>query len=291
MNEPMVTKFAGSRLFKNSSLFMFSSLSAKFVTVLFAVIVLANGCIKVGPDFLKPSAPLPTDWIEKDPKIKREVADDTHWWAVFNDPVLNSVVETAYKQNLPLRIAGIRIFEARARLGIAVGSQYPQLQQGNGDISAHQVSDHAANASAVDKFFYGIRAGFDVAREVDLWGRFRRGVESADASLRASVADYDDVLVSLVAEAAATYSLIRTFQARLEFARQNVRIQTRSLQIADARFRGGAVTELDVAQARSLLRDTESWIPELEIGLRQAQNALSVLLGTPPRDLQEIWGR
>jgi len=249
-----------------------------------------SGCILVGPDFLKPKAPVAEEWTQKDPKIKREKADLSNWWKVFNDPVLNSLIETSYQQNLPLRIAGLRILEARAQLGIAVGSLYPQLQQASGDIGANQISDNAANARSADKFFYGFRTGFDVAWEVDLWGRFRRGVESAGASLKASIADYDDFLVSLVAEVASTYSLIRTFQERLEFAHQNVQIQTRSLQIAEARFQGGVVTELDVAQAKSLLKDTESRIPQLEIGLRQAQNALSVLLGTPPRDLHDLLG-
>ncbi len=263
-------------------------LNKNSIAGLIILTLLINGCVKVGPDFVKPKAPVAEEWIEKDPKIKVEPADLSNWWKVFGDPVLNSLVDTAYKQNLPLRIAGLRILEARARLGVAVGNQYPQLQQASGDIGTNQLSDNAANTSAADKFFYGFGAGFDVAWEVDLWGRFRRGVESAEASLKASIADYDDVLVSLLGEVAATYSLIRTFQERLEFARQNVQIQTRSLQIADARFRGGAVTELDVAQARSLLRDTESRIPELETGLRQGQNALSVLLGMPPRDLQNI---
>ena len=252
--------------------------------------LLVSGCIKLGPDFVKPKAPVAEEWFEKDLRVKSEPADLGNWWKVFDDPVLNSLVETAYEQNLPLRIAGIRILEARARLGIAVGRQYPQLQQASGEIAAIQQSDNAPNTAAANKFFYDFQAGFDTVWELDIWGRFRRGVESADAGLSASIADYDDVLVSLLGEVAATYSLIRTFQERLEFARQNVQIQTRSLQIADARFRGGAVTELDVAQAKSLLRDTEARIPELETGLRQGQNALSVLLGMPPGDLQGLLG-
>jgi NodT family efflux transporter outer membrane factor (OMF) lipoprotein len=266
------------------------TLNKIYLVSLIAVTLLVSGCIKVGPDFVKPPAQVEEKWIEKDPKIKSEPADHSNWWTVFNDPVLNSLVETSYQQNLTLRIAGLRIMEARAQLGIAVGRLYPQLQQASGDISGNQVSDNAPNAAASNKFFYDFQTGFDAAWELDFWGRYRRGVESADANLSASIADYDDVLVSLLAEVAATYSLIRTFQERLEFARQNVKIQTRSLQIAEARFSGGVVTELDVAQARALLRDTESQIPELETGLRQAQNALSVLLGMPPRDLQDVLG-
>ena len=268
----------------------FDSLSKISLTGLISLALLVSGCIKVGPDFVKPVAPVAEEWIEKDLKIKSEPADHSNWWTVFNDPVLNSLVETAYQQNLPLRIAGLRIMEARAQLGIAVGSLYPQLQQGSGAIDANQISDNAPNAAAANKFFYDFQAGFDAAWELDFWGRFRRGVESADASLTASIADYDDVLVSLVSEVAATYVQIRTFEERLKVARDNVRIQEDSLRIAEVRFRAGAVTELDVTQAKALLRDTQSAIPVLQTGLRQAQNALSVLLGMPPRDLQDLLG-
>ncbi len=260
------------------------------LVILIAGTLLVSGCIKVGPDFVKPPAQVEEKWIEKDPKIKSEPADHSSWWTVFNDPVLNSLVETSYEQNLTLRIAGLRIIEARAQLGIAVGRIYPQLQQASGDISGNQISDNAPNAAASNKFFYDIQAGFDAAWELDFWGRFRRGVESADAILSASIADYDDVLVSLVSDVAATYVQIRTFEERIKVALENVRVQADSLQIAEVRFSAGAVTELDVTQAKALLRDTQSTIPVLQIGLRQAQNALSILLGMPPRDLQDLLG-
>ena len=81
----------------------------------------------VGPDFVKPEVPVAEAWIEAaNPKIKKEPAEHSDWWAVFDDPVLNTLVETAYQQNLPLQIAGIRILEARAQLGIAVWNLYPQ---------------------------------------------------------------------------------------------------------------------------------------------------------------------
>jgi NodT family efflux transporter outer membrane factor (OMF) lipoprotein len=120
---------------------------------------------------------------------------------------------------------------------------------------------------------------------VDIWGRFRRSVESTAANLEASIAAYDDVLVSLTAETARTYIVIRTLEKRLEIARENVRIQERSLAIATARFEGGDVSELDVAQARSLLGDTQASIPAFERSLRQAKNALAVLLGMLPAEV------
>jgi NodT family efflux transporter outer membrane factor (OMF) lipoprotein len=110
------------------------------------------------------------------------------------------------------------------------------------------------------------------------------------ANLEASIAGYDDFLVSLTAEVARTYVLIRTLEQRLEIARQNVKIQSRSLQIARVRYEAGDVSELDVTQARSLLRNTQALIPRLESGLRQAKNGLAILLGILPSEIEEMLG-
>jgi NodT family efflux transporter outer membrane factor (OMF) lipoprotein len=262
----------------------------RYILGLVTAVLVVSACT-VGPDFVKPEAPVAEGWIEAaNAKIKKEPAEHSDWWAVFDDPVLNTLVETAYQQNLPLQIAGIRILEARAQLGIAVGNLYPQLQQASGAATANELSDNAPNVAVANKFFYDYAIAFDTAWELDFWGRFRRGMESADADLIASIANYDDVLVSLTAEVARSYILIRTFEERVKLALENVGIQERSLEIADVRFRNGLVTELDVQQARSLLRDTQALIPRLEIGLRQTTNALSILLGIPPRDLAEVLG-
>ena len=90
--------------------------------------LLLSGCA-VGPDYVKPEAPQPQKWLEEeDPLIKSESADFGQWWTVFNDPDLNTLIDKASQQNLSLRIAGIRILEARAQLGIAIGDLYPQKQ-------------------------------------------------------------------------------------------------------------------------------------------------------------------
>ncbi|MCK5511862.1 MAG: efflux transporter outer membrane subunit, partial [Thermodesulfovibrionia bacterium] len=259
-----------------------------FPVSLIIIVLLISGCA-VGPDFVRPDAPSQEEWIDSDvPQIKTEPADLTDWWKVFNDPVLDSLIETAYGQNLPLQIAGLRIMEARAQLGVAVGSQFPQLQQLSGSATAVEISDNAPNALAADKFYYDYQLGFDAAWELDFWGRFRRGVESAEANYLASIAGYDNALVTLTAEVARSYVLIRTFEDRIRIADENVKIQKRSLEIAEARFEGGLVTELDVQQARALLNDTRASISRLEIGLRQAQHGLSILLGIPPGELKNV---
>jgi NodT family efflux transporter outer membrane factor (OMF) lipoprotein len=257
--------------------------------ILFAFVL--AGCSMVGPDYVKPTVPEAENWLESEKsEIKSKEADFSRWWTVFKDPVLNRLVEAAYKQNLPLQIAGVRILEARAQLGIAVGFQYPQQQQVGGDATVNQLSDRAPNVATSDRYFYNYQTGFDAAWELDFWGKFRRAVQSQAASLELSIANYDDFLVALTAEVARTYVLMRTSEERLEVARENVKIQGRSLQIAEVRFKAGAVTELDVTQARSLLRGTEATIPLLESDLRQSKNALAILLGKLPGEIDYILG-
>jgi NodT family efflux transporter outer membrane factor (OMF) lipoprotein len=258
---------------------------------------LLSGCAMVGPDYIKPPpAPQQKTWIEqKDPMIKTEPADLSNWWEVFGDPVLDSLVDQAYQQNLPLRIAGLRILQARAQLGIASGNLYPQQQQGSGGIHRRRISKNRLNfptdiKNLVNDSINTYDLAFDAFWELDFWGKFRRNVESGLGALEASIASYDDALVSLTAEVARTYVAIRTFEERLEIARENVKIQERSLQIAEARFKGGEVTELDVAQARALLNSTLSLIPRLSRDVRQAKNALSILLGKVPSEIDEILG-
>jgi NodT family efflux transporter outer membrane factor (OMF) lipoprotein len=127
--------------------------------------------------------------------------------------------------------------------------------------------------------------------ELDIWGRFRRAVESADANLDASIEEYDAILVSLIAEVVTAYIDIRTFEQRLEYARQNVRIQEGSLGLAQARAEEGQTDEVSVHLSKSTLEATRATIPSLEVGLRQANNRLCTLLGIPTTDLVQSLGQ
>jgi len=252
-----------------------------------AIVVIMSGCTMVGPDFVKPEAPVLEDWGEaQTPGLTSGETDYGNWWQVFGDPVLDNLVEKAYRQNLSLQIAGIRIYEARAQLGIAVGTLYPQRQSAGGDLTNNKlnISD---DSSLIDDRFNALSLGFDAAWELDVWGKFRRSVQSGVANLEATVASYDNLLVSLTAEVARTYIVMRTLQKRLVIAGDNVKSQKQSLQLAEIRFTEGAVSELDVTQARTLLRNTQASIPRLEIGLHQARNALAILLGVLPGELKE----
>jgi NodT family efflux transporter outer membrane factor (OMF) lipoprotein len=254
--------------------------------------ILVSGCTTLGPDFSKPKVAEPDDWLEsQDKAISSAPLEHSQWWKVFDDPVLDKLVETAYAQNLPLQIAGLRILEARARLGIATGNLYPQVQQANGSATAVQLSKNSPNFNPlVEDSFMDYQAGFDASWELDFWGRFRRGIEAADANLAGSVADYDNALVSLTAEVARSYITIRTLEERLAIARANIELQQESLRIATVRFKNGATTELDVQQALTNLSETQATVPAIKRALRQSRNALSVLLGMLPSDLEEILG-
>ena len=256
------------------------------------LLLLASACTTLGPDFVQPDAPRPADWNQDGAEMLNTRAPQVEqWWRVFNDPVLDTLVTTAYNQNLPLQVAGLRILEARAQLGIATGNRYPQLQQLGGAARLNQLSENSPNFTPVaDKGFKDYQLGFDAGWEIDFWGRFARGIEAADANLSGSIADYDNALVTLTAEVARSYVTIRTLEERLRIARENIKLQEESLRIATVRFRNGATTELDVQQATSNLSDTRAQIPALERSLRQAKNALSVLLGMPPSELTGLLG-
>jgi len=183
------------------------------------------------------------------------------------------------------------VLEARAARAIAAGNFFPQTQDAAGAYSRSAVSALNANTSFIQQRFANQwDIGFNLAWELDFWGRFRRAIEAADADLDASVEDYDDVLVTLLGDVASTYVRIRTIERQLVLVQTNIQLQRDTLVIADARFRGGQVSELDVDQARSNLAQTEALVPQFEIQLRQANNQLCILLGIPPEDLVRTIG-
>ncbi len=252
--------------------------------------LLASGCTAVGPDFQRPDVPWLEGWKSEAPGSAAPGAQpgppalQDEWWQVFDDPALVQVVSEAQLVNPSVRIAGTRIMEARAQLGIAGSALYPQLQQVSGD--ALWVGQETSGGR--DRSFASVGAAFDIAWEMDFWGKFRRGIETADAAYYASIAQYDDVQVLVAAQAASLYASIRTVELRLRIAHENALLQKRSLEITERLFASGNESELDVQQAKSLYLGTISTIPELESALRQAQNALNVLLGRPPGPLSEM---
>jgi NodT family efflux transporter outer membrane factor (OMF) lipoprotein len=248
----------------------------------------ANG-FKVGPNYCRPAAAVADQWLDQgNPAINGGPIQNAAWWQSFNDPVLDSLVMSAYQQNLSLRVAGLRILEARAQRAIVAGELFPQTQQAVGEYSRNKLSKNGPSGGSPNLYFNDYTMGGTLAWELDFWGRFRRALEAADANLDASVENYDNVLVLLLAEVAQSYSNVRIAEQRLTYAKQNVEIQRGSLRIAEDRLRAGTVTRLDVTQAVSNLEQTDASIRPLEAARRQAVNSLCVLMGIPPRNIDDV---
>jgi NodT family efflux transporter outer membrane factor (OMF) lipoprotein len=275
---------------------------AILVFAVFSLLPLLSGCTPwrvyksngylVGPNYCRPAADVADHWIDADDqRLSSEEPDLTHWWTSFDDPVLDSLIQFASQQNLSLREAGFRILESRANLAIQMGTLFPQTQQAFGSYSRNAISTLAANQQVLpNRFFSNWDLGFNLAWELDFWGRFRRAIESAAADLDASVFNYDDVLVTLLGDIGSTYYEIRTLQQEIAYVRQNIIIQNQSLTIATARFQGGLTSQLDQEQAISQLAQTEALIPQFERRLRQASDRLCTLLGIPTVDLMPKLG-
>ncbi len=269
-----------------------------------------NG-FKVGPNYGKPPAPVESKWIDTgDARLKSRTPENVEWWTALNDPVLNDLVKRAYRDNLTVRQAAYRVLEFQAQRAIAAGNLFPQTQQATAGFTSNAISGAtasvqnfaglagatgaagvpAATGFGLMRFSNNFDVGFNLNWELDFWGRLRRAIESADATLDASIEDYDNALVTLIGNVATTYVNVRTFQERLRLARENLDLQEKTFKIVKAQFELGAKNKVDLDQALTNLAQVESLIPQLEIGERQAENQLCILLGIPPQDVQAILG-
>jgi NodT family efflux transporter outer membrane factor (OMF) lipoprotein len=247
--------------------------------------LLVGGCMTVGPDYERPEVKAPDDWSQAAAEgLESGPVERVEWWKVFNDPVLDQLVETARRNNNGLEIAAIRVLEAQAQLGVATGLKYPQVQVATGDATYLSPPEN----TGVDARYWQFSGGVGVAWEMDFWGRFRRGIESADAAFMASIAAYEQAQVLLTAAVVDVYAVIRTTEQQLRISHDNVAIQQRSYDIAKVLFQNGADSELDMQQANTLLLSTQASIPGLETALVQARNALSILLGQAPGTVKDI---
>jgi len=248
-----------------------------------------NG-FKLGPNYKRPVVPVANDWIESsDPSIVVHPCVQADWWRVFNDPTLEHLVQTSYQQNLSLRAASLRVLEARTQRRITAGDLFPQSQAAFGQYGRNQLSRTTATAfPGTPRVFDDWQTGLDLSWEIDTWGRLRRAIEAADASIDAEVENYDNILVTLIGDVAVTYIEVRSFDQRIRLAAENVEIQQGSLAITEARFKQGRISELDVQQATSNLADTKALIPSFKQGRRLALNRLAILLGMTPYALEPL---
>jgi multidrug efflux system outer membrane protein len=251
---------------------------------LIGVAMLSSGCT-VGPNYKKPTATVPgTDrGLTPEEAAKTETASigDQKWWEVFQDEQLRSLIRTALQQNYDVRIAGARILEAQAQLGITRADQFPSVS-GGANISSQR--------SARSSFFPAFerttgQLNLSAAWELDFWGKFRRATEAARANLLVSEWARQEVIATLVANVSAAYFQLRALDLELEISKRTLASRKESLRLTSILADRGSTSMLDVRQAEQLVFTAAAEIPALEQQIEQQENLISTLLGKNPDDV------
>ena len=230
--------------------------------MIISMVVTIPGCFVVGPDYKTPDIVTPPDWSQnlraglKATELQAQTL--AKWWMTLGDADLSDLIERSLAGNLDLKNAQARIREARARRGIAEAALFPSVNIG-GSATVSRGSEDIGSGSRRELY----RTGFDASWEIDVFGGVRRSIEAAQGEFEAVTADYQDVLVSLLAEVALNYVEARTFQTQLQVAEENLKAQAETLQLTEWRFAAGLVSSLDVEQARTNLESTRSQLPRL----------------------------
>ncbi len=251
------------------------------------------GCMTVGPDYRPPEAAVPDAWTEV---LTAELTSDgpvtRQWWTLFNDPVLDEIIELTDSGNLDLKTAALRIEEFQLKTAIAGGARLPDIDA-TGSALWTRSSEETTPAlpAGLDREgnFYSIGAG--VSWELDVWGRIRRSIESSRAAYEGSIEDYRDARVLLFSSVASTYMEIRSLQERVRLAEANVALQVDTLEITELRSKAGLAPDLDVYRAQQNLGSTRAVIPQFRAAYTQAMNQLAILTGQPPGALHGLLAR
>lgn len=259
----------------------FQQTRSSFVAMAVAVALVMPSC-KVGPDYAEPV--LEEGVIEEsfsaidDPSITPGETDITEWWAVFNDPVLTSIIQRAQEGNKDLKVALARVEEARTRVDFARGARWPALSLGGGaGVSSNQFTGFKSETVS------SLKA--EAAWELDVFGRIARQIEADQANFEASEEDLRDVQVSLLAEVAGAYISVRALQMQLQSAETNLASQKTILELTRSRAANGISSDLDLARSEGLYAASEAALPPLRVSLSQAINTLGVLIGKNPSAL------
>ena len=252
-----------------------------------AMTVLA-GCM-LGPDYQRPTLPLPAQYRDAEPPVSgREAVSlaNLQWFQLFQDEALQALIRTALQQNYDVRIAVARILEAQAQLGITRSFLFPQLDA-NGTIARDRISEERFLTTPSGKnegntFLLGLSLFY----EIDLWGRLRRETEATRAELLSTEWAQRAVLVTLVADVARAYFELRELDLDLEIAKRTFASREKSLRLTRARQEEGVATRLDIRQAENLLYTAGARIPDLERQITQKENEIRFLLALPPGDIR-----
>jgi multidrug efflux system outer membrane protein len=245
-------------------------------------LMLLSGCA-VGPDYQRPEAAIipdayvgpGQDWKIADPQAH---VPRSAWWEIFGDPELNQLEADAMAANQDLKAAVSRFEQARASANVAESALFPRI-----GISALQVdqrdSKHRPVGGKPDQTYDTLSVPFDFSYEVDLWGRVKRSVEAATAQAQAGADDVESIKLSIQAEVAADFITLRTLDADKALLLSSIDAYRKSLELVQNRRTGGMVSDLDVAQAETVLKTAEAQVPDIAIQRARYQNALAVLTG------------
>lgn len=247
-----------------------------------------QGCT-VGKDYQQPKLDVPEQWSQDSAGMFAVGADPNMagWWTIFGDSQLNELIQQALVENRSVQAAVYRLQASRAMWDYAAGQYYPTVDA-TGSYGRIKIGKDGMTQSRDEIDPINLHSGgFDFLWEIDLFGRIKRSVESAEASYQASVEDYRDVMVTLLAEVCRNYIELRTIQARIVYTRENIDIQQRTLELTKSRFQFELAPELDVRQAESNLASTKSELHVLKISEAAAMHRLGVLLGRMPASLKD----
>jgi outer membrane protein, multidrug efflux system len=254
----------------------------------FLLLFLLTGCM-VGPDYEKPNMDLPNVWHNK---LERENAtrEELQWWENFDDPILVTLIEMGIQNNLDLKMAESKILQSRAALKLAKANLLPVF-------SATAASTHDAvskdsmlfGGSGKVKRYYELYSGeLDASWEIDLFGRLRRAKESSAASLEASIADADGVFLTMVAEIAQNYIILRSNQQQLIIAEKIYEDWDRLYKLHKDLFNAGLGNDIVVVQTKSSRDQALGQLLPLKANIKSAIHRLSILMGHAPNLLYPL---
>ena len=239
------------------------------------------GCTTLGPDYQPPEVDVPQQWQSS--LTEASTVADREWWKLFQDPVLDELIQQALENNRDLRIAAARILEYAARVDIARAGLYPNLGYG-ADVARTQSSRNTLGAppDGVGRLGSNYHAALSVGWELDFWGRIQRSTEAARANLLAEEYGRRALVLSLVSSVATAYIELLSLDRQLEIARDTLKRRAENLDLFIVQFEGGVVSELEVAQARAEYETTAILIPAIEQQISVTEYNLSLLLGRNP---------
>ncbi len=227
--------------------------------------------------------PLPQEW-EEDAQIFQQVLPvDDQWWKAFQDPVLDSLISVAVKQNYSILTAIDRINMAKANLRMERGNFFPTIGL-NAGWTRQQSSGNTSELPQSTQHYYD--ASLNMSWELALFGSIRNRVKAQKENFAASKEEYTGTMVSLCAQVASAYINLRELQQELAVIQKNCASQEAVLKITEVRYNTGLVSKLDVAQAKSVFFSTKASIPQIESGINQYITTLAILLGTYPQEIR-----